>query len=75
MQLDMMVFGCAATGMINFQMVEGGKNTGCVLDDTTLLDDIRAVHEEADRILDTTKIVSNEELWFTRKRGIRCRFY
>ena len=31
-QLNMMVFGCAATGMINCQMVEGGKDTGCVLD-------------------------------------------
>ena len=30
--LQMMVFGCAATGMINCQMMEGGKDTGHVLE-------------------------------------------
>ena len=31
-ELQMLIFGCAATGMINCQMMEGGKNTDCVLD-------------------------------------------
>ena len=30
--LYMLVFACAATGMINCQMMEGGKNVACVLD-------------------------------------------
>ena len=28
----MLVFACAATGMLNFQIMEGGKSTACVLD-------------------------------------------
>ena len=28
----MLVFACAATGMLNCQIMEGGKNTACVLD-------------------------------------------
>ena len=31
-EMMMLIFGCAATGMINCQMMEGGKNTDCVLD-------------------------------------------
>ena len=31
-EMQMLIFGCAATGMINCQMMEGGKDTDCVLD-------------------------------------------